>query len=185
MSAKTGVPTAVISLCSSTPEPYHHSPAHPDRSHPSDTFTSIPFMLKNHGPLHTPDLLYALASMGHGDDLAIVDAHFPADSMAQRLIRLDGANATDTLRACLELIPLDTFVPDPALRMRVVDNPEEVRPIQHEFQQIVNEAEGREIPLKAIDRFGFYERAKAAYAIVLTGELRTYGCVLVKKGVVQ
>jgi L-fucose mutarotase len=143
------------------------------------------FMLKNHSPLHTPDLLYALASMGHGDDLAIVDAHFPADSMAQRLIRLDGANATDTLRACLELIPLDTFVPDPALRMRVVDNPEEVRPIQHEFQQIVNEAEGREIPLKAIDRFGFYERAKAAYAIVLTGELRTYGCVLVKKGVVQ
>jgi L-fucose mutarotase len=142
-------------------------------------------MLKNHSPLHTPDLLYMLASMGHGDDLAIVDAHFPADSMAQRLIRLDGANATDTLRACLELIPLDTFVPDPALRMQVVDNPEEVPPIQYEFQKIVNEVEGREVPLKPIERFGFYERAKAAYAIILTGELRTYGCILVKKGVVR
>ncbi|MBV9390531.1 MAG: ribose ABC transporter, partial [Verrucomicrobia bacterium] len=83
-------------------------------------------MLKNLSPLHTPELLHTLASMGHGDDIAIVDAHFPADSMAQRLVRLDGADAPSVLRAVLQLIPLDTFVDDPALRMQVVDNPNKI-----------------------------------------------------------
>ena len=50
-------------------------------------------MLKNLTRLHTPELLHTSASMGHGDDLAIVDAHFPAVSMAQRLVRLDGVDA--------------------------------------------------------------------------------------------
>ncbi|MBV9390725.1 MAG: ribose ABC transporter, partial [Verrucomicrobia bacterium] len=38
--------------------------------------------------------------------------------------------------------------------------------------------------LVKIERFAFYQKAKDAYAIVATGELRPYGCVLVKKGVV-
>ena len=141
-------------------------------------------MLKNLSRLHTPDLLHTLASMGHGDDLVIVDAHFPAVSMAQRLVRLDGVDAPAALEACLRLIPLDTFVDDPALRIEVVGNPDEIPEVQNEFQKVIDQEEGKHVPLVKIERYAFYERAKKAYAIVSTGELRPYGCVLIKKGVV-
>ena len=140
-------------------------------------------MLKGMSRLLTPDLLHVLASMGHGDELAIVDAHFPAASMAQRLVRLDGADATDVLAACLSVTPLDSFVDDPAVRMEVVHDPEEVPAIVDEFQRIVEAAEGRSFPLMRLERHAFYERAQAAFAIVATGEMRTYGCILIKKGV--
>ncbi|MEA3163272.1 MAG: L-fucose mutarotase [Verrucomicrobiota bacterium] len=141
-------------------------------------------MLKNLSPLHTPELLHTLASMGHGDDLVIVDAHFPAVSMAKRLIRLDGVGGPAALEACLRLIPLDTFVDDPALRMAVVDDPDQIPEVQQEFQKVIDREENKHWPLVKIERPAFYERAKKAYAIVVTGELRPYGCVLIKKGVV-
>ena len=141
-------------------------------------------MLKNLSPLHTPELLHTLASMGHGDDIAIVDAHFPAVSMAKRLIRLDGVDAPAALEACLRLIPLDTFVDDPASRMEVVDDPDHIPEVQKQFQKVIDQEEGKHWPLAKIERHAFYERAKKAYAIVITGELRPYGCVLIKKGVV-
>jgi L-fucose mutarotase len=141
-------------------------------------------MLKNLSPLHTPELLHTLASMGHGDELAIVDAHFPAVSMAQRLVRLDGIGAPAALEACLRLIPLDSFVDEPALRMEVVHDPNEIPDVQKDFQKIIDREEGKHVPLGRIERYAFYERAKKAYAIVATGERRPYGCVLIKKGVV-
>jgi L-fucose mutarotase len=141
-------------------------------------------MLKHLNPLHTPELLHTLASMGHGDDLAIVDAHFPAVSMAKRLVRLDGVDAPAALAACLRLIPLDTFVDDPALRMQVVHDPDHIPEVQQQFQKVIDEEEGKHWPLVKIERYAFYERAKQAFAIVVTGELRPYGCVLIKKGVV-
>ena len=122
--------------------------------------------------------------MGHGDELAIVDAHFPAVSMAQRLVRLDGIGAPAALEACLRLIPLDSFVDEPALRMEVVNNPNEIPDVQKDFQKIIDREEGKHVPLGRIERYSFYERARKAYAIVATGEQRPYGCVLIKKGVV-
>jgi L-fucose mutarotase len=141
-------------------------------------------MLKGLTRLHTPELLHTLASMGHGDDLAIVDAHFPAVSTARRLVRLDGANAPEALAACLHLMPLDTFVDEPALRMEMVHAPEEIPEVQQQFQQVIDAAEGRHVPLGRIDRHDFYDLARQAYAIIATGEERTYGCILIKKGVV-
>jgi L-fucose mutarotase len=141
-------------------------------------------MLKNLSPLHTPELLHTLASMGHGDELAIVDAHFPAVTMAKRLVRLDGIPAPAVLEACLRLIPLDTFVEDPALRMEVVNEPEFIPEVQKEFQRVIDQEEGRHLALSKLERYAFYERARSAYAVVATGELRPYGCVVIKKGVV-
>ena len=141
-------------------------------------------MLKNLTSLHTPELLHTLASMGHGDDIVVVDAHFPAVSMAQRLIRLDGVSAPAALDAILQLIPLDSFVDDPALRIEVVGKPDEIPDVQKEFQAVIDKREGKSSPLGKLERFAFYERAKKAFAIVATGELRTYGCVIIKKGVV-
>lgn len=141
-------------------------------------------MLKTLTVLHTPELLHALASMGHGDEIALVDANFPAASVAQRVIHLDGADLPSALEACLQLMPLDTFVDQPALRMMQVHAPDEIPEVQKISQGIINRAEGRQVPLAGISREDFYERARRAYAIVATGEQRVYGCLLLKKGVV-
>jgi L-fucose mutarotase len=140
-------------------------------------------MLKTLTRLHTPDLLHVLASMGHGDELALVDCHFPAVSSARRLVRLDGADLPDALSACLQLMPLDTFVKDPALRMEVADAPDSVPEVQQICQQVIDKWEGRRVPFVGIERHAFYERSRQAFAIVATGEQRTYGCIIVKKGV--
>lgn len=140
-------------------------------------------MLKVLSNLHTPDLLHVLASMGHGDDLALVDAHFPAASMARRLVRLDGADLPAVLDAVLFLLPLDTFVPDPARRMLVVDRPAEIPEVQQACQRLVDRHEGRPLPLAGVERHAFYECTRQAFAVVATGEQRPYGCLLLKKGV--
>lgn len=141
-------------------------------------------MLKGLGRLHTPDLLHVLASMGHGDEIALVDAHFPAMALARRVVRLDGADLPEAVDACLTLINLDDFVPDPALRMEVVGRPQEVPEVQRLCQAVIDRREGKPVPLVGIERHAFYGRAREAFAIVSTGELRPYGCVLLKKGVV-
>ena len=55
-------------------------------------------MLKNVDKLLTGDLLKILCDMGHGDELVIADANFPAETCAQRLIRLPGI---DGVRAAI------------------------------------------------------------------------------------
>ncbi len=141
-------------------------------------------MLKTLTKLHTPELLHALASMGHGDELALVDCHFPAVANARRLVRLDGADLPDALSACLQLMPLDSFVKAPVLRMAVIGAPRKVPPVLQVCQQVVDKWEGRHVPIAAIERHAFYERSRQAFSIVATGEQRTYGNIIVKKGVV-
>jgi len=142
-------------------------------------------MLKNIDPLLSPELLMVLRSMGHGDDIAVVDANFPAASMARRLVRLDGVTATAVTDAVLSVMPLDDFVPEAAWRMEVVGSPQDEQPIFEEFRSIVARHEGAGFRLAALERFSFYERARAAYAIVATGEARLYGNIILKKGVVR
>jgi L-fucose mutarotase len=145
-------------------------------------------VLKNLDPLLSADVLHALRAMGHGDELVICDANFPGDSVAResvlgKLLRLDGVDAPTAIRAILSVLPLDTFVDDPALRMEVVGEPNTIPAVQREAQAEVNAAEGRELPFASIERFAFYERAKKAYCVIATGEQRGYGCFVFKKGV--
>ncbi len=141
-------------------------------------------MLKQIDPLLNGQLLSILAEMGHRDELAIVDANFPAATMGKRVVYLS-ASATATLNAVLTLLPLDDFVESPATVMQVVGNPDEVPETVKEFQASVNHAEKRTIKMDRIDRFSFYDRARSAFAIVATGEIRLYGCILIKKGVIR
>jgi L-fucose mutarotase len=141
-------------------------------------------MLKTLSVLHTPELLHILASMGHGDEIAIVDANFPAITNAQRLVRFDGTDLPSVLEATLQLLPLDTFVDEPVARMMQVHAPDEVPEVQKICQVIIDKAEGRRVRVAGITREAFYERARRAFAIVATGELRLYGCILLKKGVI-
>jgi len=141
-------------------------------------------MLKTLDPLLGPELLHALAAMGHGDEIAIVDANFPGARHAQRLIRLDGASATRALAALLTLLPLDDFVDAPLATMAVVGGGE-APPIVAEFQTLAAAAEGRPVHSQPLAREAFYSRAAQAFAIVQTGEQRLYGNVLLRKGVVR
>jgi L-fucose mutarotase len=141
-------------------------------------------MLKGLDPLLPPDLLHALAAMGHGDELALVDRNYPATSTSQRLIRLDGVATATAARAILSLLPLDTFVAEPLLRMEVVGSPDEVTPVQRAVVEIATEIEGREIAMAGVERFAFYERSRSAFATVITGEDAPYACFLLIKGVI-
>lgn len=139
-------------------------------------------MLKGIDPILNADLLHALRAMGHGDDLVLADANFPATTMARRLIRMDGVPGPRLLKAILSVLPIDDFVPDPALRIEVVGAPDEVPPVCAEYAAIL---EHHGVTLGRIDRFAFYDRAKQAFAVVASGEARLYGCVLLKKGVIR
>jgi L-fucose mutarotase len=146
-------------------------------------------MLKNVHPLLTPELLYVLAAMGHGDDLVVADANFPADAVARqtahrRVLRLAGVDTPGAVRAILSVYPLDEAVDEPVRRMLVDGHGDEVPPVQREVQEAVDAAEGRPRPMGGIERFAFYDAARTAYAVVATGEPRFWGCVLLKKGVV-
>jgi L-fucose mutarotase len=142
-------------------------------------------MLKGLDPVLGPDLLHVLAAMGHGDELVVADGNFPAASVARRLVRLDGVDAPRALRAILSVLPLDTFTPRPAAVMAVVGDPAAVPEPVRAFQALVDAAAGRSVPLEALERFAFYERARAAFAVVVTGERRPYGNILLVKGVVS
>lgn len=141
-------------------------------------------MLRNIPNILSPELLYTLAAMGHGDELVIADANFPGESSGPECIRLDGISATDVLEAVLKLMPLDTFVEDPALVMQVVGDPSAVPEIVGKFQSIIDETADHPAKIGSLERFAFYERASSAFAIVQTGETRLYGNIIVKKGVI-
>ncbi|MGJ8627979.1 MAG: RbsD/FucU family protein [Sulfitobacter sp.] len=141
-------------------------------------------MLRNIPPILSPDLLYSLRAMGHGDEIVIADANFPATALASRCHRLDGVSATDVLNAMLTVLPLDTFVPNPALVMEVVDDPDAVPPIVAKFQEIITATADVPATLGKLERFGFYDRAKTAFAIIQTGETRLYGNIILTKGVI-
>jgi L-fucose mutarotase len=142
-------------------------------------------MLKGVDPILNADLLWALRAMGHGDDLVIADTNFPATTMGKRVIRMDGVPGPRLLEAILSVLPLDDFVPDPALRIEVVGDPQAEPEVCRDYAAILARPEHGGVALGRVERFAFYERAKQAFAVVPCGEDRLYGCVLLKKGVVR
>lgn len=142
-------------------------------------------MLKNIDPILNADLLYVLRAMGHGDDLVIADTNFPSTTMGKRLVRMDGVAGPRLLEAVLSVLPVDDFVPDPALRIEVVGDRGAEPEVCRDYAAILARPENGGVRLTAIERFAFYDRARAAFAVIASGEQRLYGCVLIKKGVVR
>ena len=140
-------------------------------------------MLRGIDPLLTPDLLHSLASMGHGDRIAIVDANFAAAAYGKRVHYLSGSDASAVLRAVLSLMPLDDFIEDAAMTMQMVGDASAIPPAAAEFARILHIHDGP-VPV-AIERFAFYDVAKSAFAIVQTGERRLYGNIILSKGVIR
>ena len=140
-------------------------------------------MLRGIHPLLGPDLLGALASIGHGAELVIADANFPATTLGPKVIRADGLGGEALLKAILTHLPLDTFEAAAAWRMAMVDTPDAVPPICERYQAIIREVAG-DFAIAPLERFAFYERAAKAAFIVATGEQALYANLILKKGVV-
>lgn len=146
-------------------------------------------MLKHIDPLLHADLLWVLAAMGHGDDVALVDANHPADRIASHCIvkkpvRLSQSSMADVARAILTLFPLDDFTDDPVRRMEVVGAPDEIPLVQQEVQTVIDQSQGRALPMIGLERFAFYEAAKQAFAVIQVSDARPYGCFLFRKGMI-
>jgi L-fucose mutarotase len=146
-------------------------------------------MLKGLDPVLSADLLWVLAAMGHGDDLALVDANHPAATIARastsgRLITLPGLSIARAARAILSVLPIDDFEPAPIRRMEVVGDPAGIPAVQAEAQAEIDRALGHPSPATGIERFAFYEAARKSFAVVQAGDPRAYGCFLLRKGVI-
>lgn len=147
-------------------------------------------MLKGIDPVLSPDLLHVLASMGHGDEIALVDANHPAATVAAsttngKLIHLSGVTMERAARAILSLMPLDTYVETPIRRMEVVDDPAAWPEVQSSMKNEIEAVLDDPAPMGSLERFAFYEAAKSAFAVVQVSDPRPYGCFLLKKGVIS
>ena len=145
-------------------------------------------MLKGISPFISPELLKALAEMGHGDELVIADGNFPCHSVGKNsiVIRADGHGVPEILDAVLKLIPLDTYTDKPVALMEVVKGDTCGTPeIWNTYKEILEKHEPDCCEIEYTERFAFYERAKGAYLIIATGEKAIYANILLKKGVVR
>ena len=142
-------------------------------------------MLKGIHPLLHAEALHALASMGHGDELAIVDGNFPAAAIARRLIHLPTLSAAHALDAILTLFPLDTATTPAAFTMQVIDDPAAVPEPVRDFAAILHRHGLEAGAMGSLEREAFYARARGAFAIVRTADGRPYGNILLIKGVVN
>jgi len=141
-------------------------------------------MLKGIDPLIGPPLLHALASMGHSDQLALVDANYPAYASGKPVFRLDGIDIMTAARAIFSLIPVDSAIECPVERMEIDGAPHAVTESQREFRSLLSAMSGRDIQMSSSERTAFYEHARGVYAIVATGETRPYSCFIVSKGTI-
>jgi L-fucose mutarotase len=140
-------------------------------------------MLKGISPLITPELLSVMASMGHGDELILADAHFPAHSLNPKVLRSDGIRIPDLLAAILPLLELDSYVQDPLVMMAAVQGDTLDPDVEKDYLKSIRITNPHIQEIHRVDRFDFYDRAKKAFAIVMTGETVKYGNILLKKGV--
>ena len=139
-------------------------------------------MLKNIPPCISPDLMHALMTMGHGDEIVLADADFPAATYSKRLIRADGVDVATLLEAILQFFPLDGFVEKPVLTMDCSEWGDEPESYER-FRKIIQKAEKKFTDYELLKRFDLYKRASNAYAVVVTSEAD--GNLILKKGPVM
>ncbi len=140
-------------------------------------------MLKGISHLFSPELLATLYRMGHGDEIVLGDAHFPGESLGIPVIRADGLQVADLLDAMLPLYELDSYVDHPLMMMAVVSGDSIDPQVEIDYQAQIDKHHPNAPAILRLERFAFYERAKSAFAVVMTGETRKYANIILKKGV--
>ena len=148
-------------------------------------------MLKGISPLLSPDILRALAAMGHGDYIALCDANCPVESFGRkggaRVLYADGVSATDLLRAILAVMPVDKSYPHPFLIGNKTEADRNIEtPIWDDFKRIAAEYDQRgEEGFEQLERDAFCDFISHAYAVIRTGERALYGNIAIRKGVIR
>jgi L-fucose mutarotase len=140
-------------------------------------------MLIGISPLISPELLAVLHRMGHGDEIVLADAHFPGESCNSRVLRADGLRIPDLLDAILPLFALDTYVDSPLAMMAPVSGDTLDPKVEASYRIPVDKHWPGTPAIARIERFSFYERARNAFAVVMTGETAAYGNIILTKGV--
>ena len=141
-------------------------------------------MLKHIPSVISPELMYVLLEMGHGDEIVLADGNFPAAANAQRLVRCDGHDVPELLEAMLKFFPLDIYVDNPVALMAVVPGDNTKPTIWEEYRKIIKASGEKFSDFDFVERFAFYERAQEAYAVVATSEKALYANIILKKGIV-
>ena len=131
-----------------------------------------------------PDLLYTLRSMGHGDEIAIVDGNYPALEHGRRVVRADGLALVPVLKAILAVMPIDRCVPDAIFRAAPFNAPAQCAPIHHEIDAVVASMVP-DVAVRAISGDDLYPRIRQAHTIVATSEPALYANVILRKGVIE
>ena len=142
-------------------------------------------MLKNIPDVISPELMYVLMEMGHGDEIVLADGNFPAASMAQRLVRCDGHGVPEILEAVLKFFTLDIYVEQPVALMSVVPGDNTKPTIWEDYRKIIKASGEKFTDFEFVERFAFYDRAQDAYAVVATSEKALYANIILKKGVIK
>jgi L-fucose mutarotase len=140
-------------------------------------------MLKGISPLLSPDLLATLARMGHGDEIVLADAHFPGESLGVPALRADGLRIAPLLNAILPLFELDAYIEHPLQMMAPVDGDSLDPSVESSYLAAIQSQNPDIHAIHRLERFAFYERAKNAFAVVMTGETAKYGNIILTKGV--
>lgn len=140
-------------------------------------------MLKGISPLISPDLLATLCRMGHGDEIILADAHFPGESVNPHCLRADGLEIPPLLDGILALFEIDTYADGAIAMMAPVPGDEADPAVEVRYANVISKHLPSAPSIAKVERFAFYERAKNAFAVVMTGDTATYGNLLLKKGV--
>lgn len=140
-------------------------------------------MLKGISPFVSPKLLEVLARMGHGDEIVLADAHFPGERLNNEVIRADGISITALLEGILPLFEPDQYVDHPFIMMEAVEGDKLDPNVAQSYVFSIQKTNPAIQSVERIDRFAFYDRAKEAFAVVMTGEVAKYGNIILKKGV--
>ena len=141
-------------------------------------------MLIGIDPVVSPELLDALFRMGHGDEIVLADAFFPGDSMNSYVIRADGIRIPALLDGILALMNLDSYVPHPVAMMAPVPGDDLDESVEKSYRAVIDRRWPGTPAVERVERFAFYERAKKAFAVLMTGETVKYGNIILKKGVI-
>ena len=140
-------------------------------------------MLVGISPLLSPELLSVLYRMGHGDEIVLADAHFPGETLNERVIRADGLGVADLLDAILPLLVLDSYADSPVVMMDAVPGDELDPAVENSYRAAIDRHWPNTPAIARVERFAFYERTKSAFAVIMTGETAKYGNIVLKKGV--
>ncbi len=140
-------------------------------------------MLKNIPVSLTPEILYLLSAMGHGDELILADSHFPGKTYNDNVIYYTGIETSKLLEDIMTVFTLDTYVEDNIVMMKTDESVDTLDlSISEEYMDSVSKHEkGHKITY--IPRFDFYERSKTASAIIITSNIKKYANLIIKKGV--